>query len=163
MFRRPNGEVVNVDQIAELIVSTICKDLTKEYTITVGTDSQNFDKTKIVEAITLHTVGRGGIFFYRVEYLPRISNLRQKIQEETNRSILITNDLVNKIELLFIERDIDIKDLNLQFQVHCDIGNVGKTKELIKEIVGWVTSYGYSCAIKPNSYTASGVANKFSK
>lgn len=31
------------------------------------------------------------------------------------------------------------------------------------EIVGWVTSCGYKCEIKPNSYTASGIANKFSK
>lgn len=39
------------------------------------------------------------------------------------------------------------------------------TDEVYKiiEIVGWVTACGYKCEIKPNSYTASGIANKLSK
>lgn len=35
--------------------------------------------------------------------------------------------------------------------------------QLISKIVAWVHSAGFDCAIKPDSYTASGIANKFSK
>ena len=66
-----------------------------------------------------------------------------------------------KVEQYF--KDVDIEKLNLNFHIHCDIGHKGKTKELIKEITNWVESLGYDCLIKPESYTASGIANKFSK
>ena len=73
------------------------------------------------------------------------------------------NQVLDNIELLLLEDDIDIEKLNLNFHIHCDIGHNGKTRELIKEITNWVESYGYDCLIKPESYTASGIANKFSK
>ncbi|MBQ1294282.1 MAG: hypothetical protein IIY21_09600, partial [Clostridiales bacterium] len=51
----------------------------------------------------------------------------------------------------------------VSFQIHCDIGRSGKTNVLIKEVVSWVTSQGYVCLIKPDSYAASGIADKYSK
>ena len=51
----------------------------------------------------------------------------------------------------------------VSFRIHCDIGRSGKTSVLIKEVVSWVTSQGYVCLIKPDSYAASGIADKYSK
>lgn len=48
----------------------------------------------------------------------------------------------------------------LVFSVHADIG---KTKELIKEICSWIEALGFEARIKPDSYAASGVANMLSK
>ena len=61
------------------------------------------------------------------------------------------------------EKSFDIDDIDVHFQIHCDIGKSGKTRELIKEIVGWVTSEGYDCLIKPDSYAANSIADKYSK
>lgn len=164
LFLRPNGERVSLNEIAKIIANYLSQNLHNEYQITVGTDSQNFDKTKIVEVIAVHRVGQGGIFFYRINYTPRIDNLRQKIQEETQRSLDIADNLILMIELSLLDQyNIDLNKINIHFQIHCDVGYNGSTKALIQEIVGWVQAMGYECAIKPDSYAASGIANKFSK
>lgn len=162
-FKTADGKMLTLDQVIVKIADFIEKDLFNTYEFTVGTDSQNFDKTKIVEVIAVHRVGKGGTFFYNIDYIDKIQNLRQKITKETQRSISIADGLLEKLELELIDRNIDIDELDIKFQIHCDIGQQGKTKTLIKEITNWVTGLGYTCLIKPDSYAASGIANKYSK
>lgn len=163
-FKRPTGQVVSSNEIIATIADYIKQDPYAEYEFTVGTDSQTFaDCTKIVEVIALHKVGRGGIFFYNTSRIAKIKTLRDKIYEETTRSLEIADGLLLDVEVLLDEDGIDINELNIHFQIHCDIGKSGKTKDLIKEIVGWVTSEGYECLIKPDSYTANAIADKYSK
>jgi predicted RNase H-related nuclease YkuK (DUF458 family) len=163
LFTRGNGQRVNYNQMIKIIADYIKKDLKAEYDITIGTDSQTHSEVKIVEVIAVHKVGDGGIFFYHSEYRERFRALKEKIVEETSRSLENANGFLDNIELLLLEDNIDIEELNLNFHIHCDIGHKGKTKELIKEITNWVNSLGYDCLIKPESYTASGIANRFSK
>lgn len=163
LFLRQNGDRVSIEQIASIIANRIISDPSAHYVVTVGTDSQNFSKTKVVEVVALHRVGSGGIFFYRTEYIRRIGNLRQKIHEETQRSISIADELFGDVELALMEGGLDINALGLHFQIHCDVGRTGDTRMLVQEIVGWVQSLGYDCAIKPDSYAASSVADALSK
>lgn len=162
-FTRGNGEIVSYEEMIDIICNYIIKDISAEYEITVGTDSQNHSDTKMVEVIALHNVGNGGIFFYNAEHIKRISLLKDKIIEETNRSLTNANGLLEAIQFNLIDKDVDIEGLNLHLQIHCDIGNKGKSKSLISQIINWVNQMGYDCLIKPNSYTASGIANKISK
>lgn len=162
-FMRPSGEKVDSNKLINIITEYILQDVNASYEFTVGTDSQNFDRTKMVEVIALHRIGKGGIFFYNIDFIRKINSLRQKITEETQRSLSIADGLVEALELSLMDYNIDINDLDIRFQIHCDIGQDGKTKMLIKEITSWVTSLGYTCLIKPDSYTASGIANKYSK
>ena len=162
-FRRGNGTSVSYNEIIPIIADYIAKDPTQEYDITIGTDSQNHSHTKIVEVIAVHRVGDGGIFFYRVEYVRKIRSIKEKIVEETSRSLANASGLLDEIQLELLERDVDIDKLNIHFCIHCDIGHKGRTQSLISEITNWVHSMGYECLIKPDSYTASGIANKFSK
>ncbi len=163
IFTRPSGQKVTSKEIIDIITNYILENIHANYEITVGTDSQNFDRTKMVEVIAVHRIGKGGIFFYNISYINKINNLRQKITEETQRSLTIADGLLEELEISLIDHNIDINELNMNFQIHCDIGQEGKTKTLIKEITNWVTSLGYICLIKPDSYTASGIANKYSK
>lgn len=163
IFHRGSGSKVTRSEMVQIIADYLAADTKSEYEITVGTDSQNHDKTKMVEVIAVARCGHGGIFFYRTEYLTRIRTIKEKIIEETARSIENANGLVDGVGVALIDKDIDIDDLNMSFKIHCDIGHYGKTNELISEIVGWVHSAGYDCAIKPESYTASGIANKITK
>lgn len=163
MFKTAQGQVMSVPDIARKIFEFIMSDKTNSYEITVGTDSQNFDRTKMVEVIAVHRKGRGGTYFYNIEFVRRITNLKQKINEETSRSLIVANDLLDHLEEMFLANDMVMEDLDVSFQIHCDIGRVGKTSVLIKEIVSWVTSQGYVCLIKPDSYAASDIADKYSK
>ena len=163
MFRSANGKAATMDEIASRIIDYLLEDVKADYEITVGTDSQNSKDTKMVVVIAIHRKGRGGIYFYNIEYMSLISNLKQKINTETSRSLDIANTLLSTIELSLFEKGYFMEDLNVSFQIHCDIGKVGKTSELIKEIVSWVTGQGYVCLIKPDSYAASDIADKYSK
>jgi predicted RNase H-related nuclease YkuK (DUF458 family) len=44
-----------------------------------------------------------------------------------------------------------------------DIGEHGPTSKYIQELEGWVRATGYDYEIKPNSYAASTIADKYSK
>lgn len=129
--------------------------------IVVGTDSQNFDKTKIVSVIAVTCEGHGGIFFYEVERIRRISDVRMKLTEETTRSLDIMTRLVE-----IIEKD-EYKELrdNSTLAIHVDAGwsDKGKTKELIPMLVGWIKACGYDCKVKPESFASSSIADKLSK
>ena len=163
MFKTAQGQIITVPDIAKRIFDFIMSDRNDSYEITVGTDSQNFDKTKMVEVIAVYKKGRGGTFFYNIEFIHLITNLKQKINEETSRSLIVANDLLDYLEEMFLANDMVMEDLDVSFQIHCDIGRAGKTSVLIKEIVSWVTSQGYVCLIKPDSYAASDIADKYSK
>lgn len=117
----------------------------------------------MVEVVAVCRIGDGGIFFFRREDIPKIRALKQKIYEETSRSIQNATGLLDDVGVILCDKDILIDDLNVNFKVHCDIGHYGKTNQLISEIVAWVHSAGFDCAIKPDSYTSSGVANMLSK
>ena len=95
MFKTAQGQVMSVPDIAKKIFEFIMSDKTNSYEITVGTDSQNFDRTKMVEVIAVHRKGRGGTYFYNIEFVRRITNLKQKINEETSRSLVVANDLLD--------------------------------------------------------------------
>ena len=167
MWKTGDGKTVTTKEMVQILSKYITDKTDAEYEITVGTDSQNHSSTRMVEVIAVCRVGNGGIFFYRVEYMTKIADLRQKIYEETSRSLENAHGLLDEIYLQIVEsdEDFDIEKLNIHFVVHCDIGRgrKSKTRVLVQEIMGWVEAEGFECVIKPDSYTASGIANKFSK
>lgn len=163
MFYSASGKAMTINEIANRIIQYMMEDIDASYEIMVGTDSQTHKDTKMVEIIAVHRKGLGGIFFHNTDFIPRIRNLKQKINEETSRSLTVANELLDAIEFPLLGEGYILEDLNVTFQIHCDIGKYGKTNELIKEIVSWVTSQGYICMIKPDSYVASGIADKYSK
>nr|PZN07693.1 MAG: hypothetical protein DIU64_11920 [Caldicoprobacter oshimai] len=153
-MKSPTYGEVSLKRTFKIIKEYIKSQPNEKYHITVGTDSQNFDVTKTVVVIAVWRVGKGGIFFYEVKKEKKINNLQQKIYYETSISLDIANKLTKALQKENLPYDVSI---------HVDIGRNGPTAKVIPEIVGWITSCGYKCEIKPNSYTASGIANKFTK
>lgn len=163
MFRSQTYGKLNMDQIAEKILEfhNRTKTFDGELQVTVGTDSQNFDKTKVVSVIVAYKEGHGGIFFYEVTMIPRISDVARKLNEETSRSLSVIMDLAEKLEG---EKYQGLRE-NTVLSVHIDAGwsEKGKTKELIPGLVGWIRTCGYDCRVKPDSYAASSIADRISK
>ena len=147
------GEV-SFNRMCRLIKDYMLKDRDKQFCITVGTDSQNFDITKIVVVVAVWKVGNGGIFFYDLRKVSKINNIRQKIFFETSLSLEMARKLAITLENEAIKCDIDI---------HVDAGDDGPSSKMIPEIVGWVKSCGFECKTKPESYAASSIANRYSK
>ena len=146
-----------IDRIAEYIN----EEPEKEYDIAIGTDSMTYSTTQFALAITVHRLHNGGIFFYKRFYHDKIVNLHHKLREETSISVETAEIIVDEL----FDRGIDLtdKDGKIHFHIHLDIGNNGPTKELIQELSGWITALGYDFEIKPDSYAASHIADRYSK
>lgn len=133
-----------------------------EISITIGTDSQNYSDTKVVSVVAVVCKGHGGIFFYRIERIDKIKDVKLKLHMETNSSLQIADKLLDIIQN---DKKYEQMFLDTTYAIHIDAGNSknGKTYGLIPELIGWVKGSGYDYEIKPDSYTASSIADKISK
>ena len=157
-FQNSKHEWLTLEKVLERIIEFIDEMPEFEYKLSIGTDSMTYKASHFVLAIVLHRVGKGGIYFYKRFDHPGIKDLRTKLYKETSFSIETADLLLSSL------LDIDEKILDkINFSIHLDIGNNGPTKDLIKELEGWVMAVGYDYEIKPNSYAASFVADKYSK
>ena len=88
--------------------------------------------------------------------------MKQKLQEETNDSLVLATKL---IDLLTAEPEYEELFLSCPVSIHIDAGNSdrGKTKMLIPELVGWIRACGYEAKTKPESFVASTIADRISK
>lgn len=163
MFKSNTYGEIELEEIPSKILNYMQK--MKHYDVPLqivsGTDSQNFDKTKVVSVIAVTCEGHGGIFFYEIERIQRINDVRMKLTEETTRSLNIMTKLV---EILEKKEYAELRE-NSTLAIHVDAGwsDKGKTKELIPMLVGWIKACGYDCAVKPASYCASSIADRLSK
>ncbi|HWQ72335.1 MAG TPA: ribonuclease H-like YkuK family protein [Desulfitobacteriaceae bacterium] len=159
MYSLTYGEITFTEMVS-IIKTYTAQDENADYTIAVGTDSQNhsYNYTKVPVSVGIHKVknkvGRGGIYFYEIQRTKKICNIRQKIFYETYLSIEFAIKLRNLFEEIAIPYEVE---------VHVDVGYNGPTSDLVAEVKGWVRSCGFHCVIKPNSYMASSVANRLSK
>ena len=98
------------------------------------------------------------------QYLAEINRKKQTAaQIETERKIAAL-----RIEEAEMEKEFDRSGFfyaqdNITYTIHVDAGHDGRTNALIPEITAWVRANGYNVTVKPDSYAASSIANKFSK
>lgn len=157
IFISPTNGKMTKAEIYDFILKKIQENqITKEhdYSIIVGTDSQNSYKTKMVLVICLIDKGHGGRYFYHIDWMKKIKDINSKIYTETEKSLEIAREL---------NEFLHDNDVRAEVEVHVDIGRHGKTKELIQGILGWVTSEGFTAKIKDESWVASTIADKISK
>lgn len=158
-MKSPTFGILTINDVCNRIVEFIGKEKAlghDKFTIAVGTDSQAFSSVKVVSVIAVHCEGNGGIYFYETFKFPQLS-IHDKILNEAVLSLNLASTITP-----ILEKSLDFKD-GISFQIHCDIGEDGKTKKYINEITGMVKACDYDCVIKPDSFAASGIANKYSK
>lgn len=153
-MRSPTYGKVSYEEMIGIIKNFIEKSPKSTYNISVGTDSQNFDCTKTVIVVAVHRIGSGGIFFYDIKTVKKITNISQKLFFETSSSL----DIATKLSETLQKEGIDFG-----INIHVDAGKNGQTSKLIPEIVGWIKACGFGCETKPNSYAASSIADKYTK
>ena len=152
---------VSVKRVAEIIRDRVSS-CEGEYNVMIGTDSQNFDQTKTVVVIALHHLGKGGIFFYDISRVHRITNVGEKLLYETSLSLDYASKLVDAFNDLRDKEGFEYEKI-LNFCIHVDAGENGPSKKVIPEIVGWIKACGYDVVVKPDSIAASSIANRISK
>lgn len=126
----------------------------KGYDVFIGSDSQvNKRKINVVTAICFVKRGEenksGKIFYIKTKVRKKdYSNLRTRMLLEAYRSI---------------ETAIEIEALiSTKLTIHLDVGDTlrSKTCSYHKELQALVKSQGYDCAIKPDSWASSAVADR---
>lgn len=133
-----------------------------EYNIIIGTDSQERIEEKsrekninLITAIVVHRKGWGGRYFWQKQKIKPVATLREKIYAETLSSLELAYQFVPKIKAQLSE-----ETPRYYLEIHVDVGEHGKTREMIKEVAGMVSGNGFVVKTKPYAYAASYVADK---
>ncbi|MDQ0337487.1 putative RNase H-related nuclease YkuK (DUF458 family) [Caldalkalibacillus uzonensis] len=153
-FISPSLGSLSLEEMVRNISSFINEEPKEKYKVVIGTDSHTDQtSTLFVTALIIHRLGKGARFYYQKRNMKKMTDLRHRIYLETQLSLQLIDSL-KACGLFFLLSDWPL-------EVHIDIGKQGETRQLIQEVVGWVTSVGYVAKIKPESYGASSVADKF--
>ncbi|TLS37915.1 ribonuclease H-like YkuK family protein [Pseudalkalibacillus caeni] len=152
----PSVGRVSTKELTNVIKSYLKEDPKTPYRVVIGTDSQTTRKTtQFVTALIIHRVGKGArIFYHKIKHKP-IFDLRHRIYKETELSL----NLMEKLK----EEGISELLADWPIEIHLDVGQQGETRKVIQEVVGWVSSVGYIAKIKPDSFGASSVADRYTK
>lgn len=157
-FNSPTRGELSLPQVIGEISRFINEDPNRAYRLVVGTDSQTkringTAEIDFVTAIVIHRIGRGGRYFWRKERQNKKYVLREKIYTETLMSLELAQKFVPELR-----KEVPASKYDLE--IHIDVGSLGPTREMIKEVVGMVTGSGYTAKTKPESYGAFVVADK---
>lgn len=157
-FYSPSKGSLTVGKMLKEISFFVSEDPGSFYSLVIGTDSQikNINgkaECDFVTAIVIHRKGKGARYFWKKEKIYRAPVLREKIYTETTKSLETAHELVPEIRRLISPSKYD-------FEIHIDVGPLGKTREMIREVVGMVNGNGFTAKTKPESWGASSVADK---
>ncbi len=157
-FVSPSRGVVSVDEMVTSISKFVKEDPAKFYRLVIGTDSQTRSvdgKAEIdfVTAVIIHRIGRGARYFWKKQKEQKVPHLRDKIYTETLISLAAAQELVPSLRQAVTPAKYDL-------EIHIDVGPLGPTRDMIREVVGMVNGNGFVAKTKPESWGASTVADK---
>lgn len=158
LFNSPTKGHLQLAKMAKEIADFISQDDHAKYRLIVGTDSNGGKKVDFVTAVIVHRVGHGGRYFWKRTNGHKVYHtLRDRIYREVDLSLAVAQDMLKQLKASLTKEDLP----NYDFQIHIDVGQNGPTREMIKEVVGIVRGNGFKAKIKPESYAASHVADKY--
>lgn len=154
-FHSPTHGKLTLPEIIQKIGDFAHAEPDYRYRIIIGTDSQTRGRTRLelVTALIVHRVGGGGVYFWKKLRQKKAHSLREKIYEEAIASLEFAN------EFLYLLREKP-ELLRFDLEIHVDIGERGKTREVISEVVAMIQGNGYQVRTKPEAYGASKVADR---
>ncbi len=155
LFNDAYGLKLDAERVAREIVAFMRTDERYAYKVMIGTDSLALanNKADFVTAIVVHRVGNGGRYFWRRVDAGKFFTLRDRIIRE----VLISLDAAKEI-LEELRKEKGIK--RWSFEIHADVGENGKTKALMQEVIGMIRGSNFEARTKPESYAASKVADR---
>ena len=158
MFNSPSKGELATDGVIKEISGFVNEDPAAFYRLVIGTDSQTKStngspEIDYVTAIVVHRRGKGARYFWRKERKYKIPVLRDKIYTETLMSLDAAQEFVPLLRRAVSPAKYDL-------EIHIDVGSLGPTRDMIKEVVGMVTGNGFVAKTKPDAWGASTVADK---
>ena len=158
VFNSPTKGVLTTLGVVSEISGFIDEEPSRFYRLVIGTDSQTKSlggKAEIgfVTAVVVHRKGQGARYFWKRIKKDKIPHLRDKIYTETLMSLETAQELVPLLRRAISPAKYDL-------EIHIDVGPLGPTREMIREVVGMVSGNGFVAKTKPDAWGASTVADK---
>ncbi len=161
LFYNPSLGQLSFDEAIKEILAYVKEKPEKFYDIIVGCDSSSSDTPEFPLAIVVLRVGEGGRFF-----LKKISFAGRKF---VGWKMRILQEVLLSCDLALTLKDVLQKGFSgfgfsakWQFRyIHADVGENGDTKEMIKEVTGIIRGNGFEPKLKPESFAASNVADRY--
>ncbi|PKM79789.1 MAG: hypothetical protein CVU88_05150 [Firmicutes bacterium HGW-Firmicutes-13] len=154
-FISPTKGKMSFEETFRDLINYINEQPDEQYKLIIGSDSQMRESAIFVTAIIIHRVGKGARYYFQKQKHRYMESLRQRIYYETFLSLEAASRLSAKLA------ENGYAAMNVE--IHLDVGEKGDTKEMIREVVGMVIGSGFDARIKPESYGASKVADKYTK
>ncbi|MFC0302610.1 ribonuclease H-like YkuK family protein [Virgibacillus soli] len=168
-FQNLSQKHMSFEQIFNHIVTFMKQDITGNYRLIFGTDSQiHTTFTKFITGIVIQRERKGAWACIRKVNVPRkMTNLHERISFET----ALTEEVValfteeKKQQLIDIVLPHIYKGASFTIEGHIDIGSSqrNKTRIFVNEMVARMESLGLEPKIKPNAFVASSYANRYTK
>lgn len=161
-FYNPTRGNISGEEVIQEMMRYISEKPEKFYDIIVGCDSSSGDSPNFPIAVAILRKGEGGRFFLKKVTYPcsvnkKFVNWKNRIIEE----VLLSCELALFMREEFNKRAHALN--NYEFRhIHADIGENGQTRDMIKELTGLIRGNGFEPKIKPESYIASVVADRYS-
>ena len=156
LFKSPSRGSLDFEAMFHDILAFVRETPDAAYNLIVGTDSQkDHSEVRFVTAVVIHRVGKGARFYYQTQFERPMKSLRQRMLFEASLSLGLASQLTERISRLGLGLD--------HVEIHLDVGYNGPTSEVIKDVVGMIVGSGFDAKIKPDSFAASCVADKFTK
>lgn len=158
VFFSPSKGELTQDQVVAEIADFVDEQPASFYRLVIGTDSQakrlnGKSEIDFVSAVVVHRQGHGARYFWKKKKEIRVPHLREKIYTETSLSLELAQEIVPLLRAQITPAKYDL-------EIHIDVGPLGPTREMIKEVVGMVNGNGFTAKTKPDSWGASSVADK---
>jgi len=162
-FYNPTRGKLSFEEMIKEILNYLQAKPDKFYDIIVGCDSSSSDSPEFPLAVVVLRSGEGGRFFLKkITYQnKKFYHWKTRVLEEVLLScelaLSLKEELIGQIEALSGK-------FSYQFRyIHADVGESGQTKEMIREVVGIIRGNGFEPKLKPESFAASSVADRYSK
>jgi len=159
-FYNPSRGNLSFEETIKEILNWLQEHPKESYEIVVGCDSPSSEEPFFPLAIVVLRKGQGGRFFLKkMRYRKKFGNWKNRILQE----VLLSCELALKLREVMKEKiKLFPSELKYEFKyIHADVGVNGATKDMIKEVIGIIQGNGFEAKIKPDSYVASSVADRY--
>lgn len=160
-FYNPTCGHLTFQGVLEQIVEYLKEDPEKSYDVIVGCDSSSSDVPDFPVAIVVLRLGGGGRFFLKKVSYPdrKFVGWKTRILQEVLLSCNLALTLREELQKTILQLDYSPK---CEFRyIHADVGEAGQTKEMIREVTGIIRGNGFEPKLKPESFAASNVADRY--
>ena len=158
IYHNPTVGELTPESMISQISEFVNEEPGKFYRVVIGSDSQakrvnGKSEIDFVTAVIVHRAGSGARYFWKKQKEYKKPVLREKIYTETLLSLATAQAIVPLLRK-------KISPSKYDFEIHIDVGPMGATRDMIKEVTGMVSGNGFTAKTKPESWGASTVADK---